>query len=70
MPPNRAYRCQYLVQWLKVKLVWDLELTPPEKESVQSLVKSENCSLQDFVFAKSDLEQQRTFITDNMDLCH
>ncbi|MNL04980.1 hypothetical protein D3C87_1255600 [compost metagenome] len=70
MPPNRAYRCQYLVQWLKVKLIWDLELTPPEKESVQSLVKSENCSLQDFVFAKSDLEQQRTFITDNMDLCH
>ncbi|MNT81374.1 hypothetical protein D3C72_2209670 [compost metagenome] len=69
MPPNRAYRCQYLVQWLKVKLIWHLDLTPPEKEQVQALIKSENCAVKDFVFTSTDLEQQREVISENMDLC-
>jgi hypothetical protein len=70
MPKNRAYRCQYLAQWLKVKLIWDLGLTPPEKDSVMSFVKAENCALQDFTFTAQDLENQRSFIANNMNLCH
>jgi|GEM_PF-1158212 len=70
MPPNKAYRCQYLAQWLKVKMIWGLELTPPEKDSIESLVKSENCNVRDFVYAQSDLLQQRANIQANMNLCH
>ena len=70
MPPNRAYRCQYLQQWLKVKLIWGLELTPPEKERIEELVKSENCNVRDFVFAANELQAQRQYVQDNMTLCH
>jgi hypothetical protein len=69
MPPNQAYRCQYLQQWLKVKLIWDLGLTPPEKAAVESLVQQNNCDLSKFKFSVADLQSQRAFMADNANLC-
>ncbi|UOF01575.1 HNH endonuclease family protein [Bdellovibrio reynosensis] len=69
MPPNRAYACQYLAQWLKVKLIWTLGLTPPEKDKVIELARQNNCKSTDFEFSAQELSQQRRFMADNMDLC-
>ncbi len=69
MPPNKAYVCQYLEQWLKVKLIWELGLTPPEKDAVVSLISQNHCDLSKFNYAAKDLQQQRTFMADNAGLC-
>lgn len=69
MPPNRAYRCQYLQQWLKVKAIWDLGITPPEKVAVEALIRENNCHLSMFQYAVSDLRVQRQFMADNANLC-
>ncbi|WP_413575090.1 HNH endonuclease family protein [Bdellovibrio sp. HCB290] len=70
MPPNRAYACQYLQQWLKVKLIWDLGLTPPEKQVVENLIQQNNCQLSQFRYSVAELQQQKRFISDNAGLCH
>lgn len=70
MPPNRAYQCQYLAQWLKIKMIWELGLTPPEKEAIQVLAQENHCTVIDLSYTQNDLTQQRRFIKDNMNLCH
>lgn len=69
MPPNRAYACQYLAQWLKVKLIWSLGLTPPEKDKVMELAQQNNCKTSDLTYSARDLNDQRRFMADNMNLC-
>lgn len=69
MPPNQAYRCQYLSQWLKVKMIWALQLSSIETRRITELVKENNCDLANFTFAESDLIEQRRFIADNANLC-
>lgn len=69
MPPNEAYRCQYLQQWLKVKLIWNLGLTPPEKSAVESLIQQNHCDLSRFTYTVKDLEDQRRFMADHANLC-
>lgn len=70
MPPNSAYQCQYLAQWLKVKLIWALTLTSEEKDKVIELARLNHCRAEELSFSDSELLQQRTFIADNMNLCH
>ncbi|QDK38394.1 HNH endonuclease family protein [Bdellovibrio sp. NC01] len=69
MPPNKEYACQYLQQWLKVKMIWELGLTPPEKDAVVKLIEQNRCDLKGFVYSAQDLKAQRTFMADNMNLC-
>jgi hypothetical protein len=69
MPPNESYRCQYLNQWLKVKMIWALNLSSQETSRIAELVKENHCDLASFQFSESDLVAQRRFIADNMNLC-
>jgi hypothetical protein len=69
MPPNKKYSCQYLAQWLKVKLIWSLDLSLPEKAAVQNLIQSNQCAINDFVFSEGELLAQRQFMADNISLC-
>lgn len=69
MPPNPAFQCAYLAHWLKVKVIWSLGLTPPEKMAIEDLAKSNHCTLADLHYAQLDLQKQRRFIADNKDLC-
>lgn len=69
MPSDTSYHCQYLAQWLKVKLIWSLGLTPPEKETVIALIRENQCELSQMTFAENEMIEQRRFMADNMDLC-
>lgn len=70
MPPNPSYQCQYLAQWLKIKLIWSLAVTSSEKEKILNLIQSNHCPADEMTYSAADLEQQRRFIADNMGLCH
>lgn len=69
MPPNRAYQCQYLAQWLKVKMIWSLGLTPPEKAAIETFVQDNHCTANDLIYSQGDLQKQRRYIVNNMNLC-
>lgn len=69
MPPNKGFQCQYLAYWLKIKVIWSLGLTPPEKKAIEDLAKVNHCDTMDFKFTQNELQKQRRFIADNKDLC-
>ncbi|MNK93284.1 hypothetical protein D3C87_1134360 [compost metagenome] len=69
MPPNAAYRCQYLNQWLKVKMIWAMNLSSEEANRIADLVKENYCDLASFRYSESELLEQRQIIADNANLC-
>lgn len=69
IPPNEGFTCQYLQTWLKIKYIWQLRLTPKELERIQTVIHDEKCDARDFVVQKSEMDQQRKFINDNINLC-
>lgn len=38
MPPNQAYRCNYVNTWVRVKEEWELEMTEAESRAVESVL--------------------------------
>lgn len=69
LPSNQNYRCQYIKDWLAVKLIWKLTMTPSEVDGIQAVAKTYNCDPRLFQFAKQDLEAQRENILANIDFC-
>lgn len=69
LPPNKNYVCMYLVNWLKIKRIWNLKLTPKEKDKIESTVKSQNCDLNDFVMTAEDYEAEVDYKTKNKNIC-
>lgn len=69
IPPNEAYTCQYIKQWLHVKLIWSLRLTPKEVVAINQITSDYHCDPQSFEVSRADLEEQREFMAANADLC-
>lgn len=69
MPPNTGYACEYLANWLKIKLIWNLALTPSEASAIGRLAKQNHCDNVTLSMATQELSQQRQSILDNMELC-
>lgn len=69
MPPNRAYQCQYLQQWLKVKLIWNLALSESEKDSILKLVQENHCDSAGLQINSRELAKFRQAIVDNLEMC-
>ena len=49
-PDDRAYWCQYALDWIEVKREWELTATPDEAEALREMVES--CEMQVFIQAK------------------
>lgn len=69
IPPRTSYICQYLANWLKIKAIWNLRLTPTEAESIHKEVEDQACLLEDFQMTRAELQGQLNFIENNLDLC-
>lgn len=69
MPPNKAFACEYLANWLKIKLIWNLAMTPTESNAITALVEENHCKEAQLTFSAQELRQQRQSILDHMDLC-
>lgn len=69
VPPNRHYVCVYLKQWLQVKAIWNLRITPKEASAIQARVLDNDCDKTDFVITSDTLKDQRRYMSDNADLC-
>ncbi|MFZ4404209.1 MAG: HNH endonuclease family protein [Pseudobdellovibrionaceae bacterium] len=69
LPKVSVYQCEYIENWLKIKLIWQLKLSESEALAIQNLAQKLSCPKEDFYFTDSDLQQQRQFIQQNMGLC-
>ena len=69
MPPNLSYQCRYLENWLKIKLIWKLTMTPAEVSAIRDVVQKFHCDTDEFELSEKELRQQRTSIRANMGLC-
>lgn len=69
LPPELSYRCQYVKDWLTIKLIWNLTMTADEVQAIYDVVTHYNCSASDFQISQTELEQQRQFIYQNLDFC-
>jgi hypothetical protein len=69
MPPNPAFRCEYLKTWLKIKATWNLVINKDEAEAIQKLVIENHCKLNQFVISYKEISTLRKFIKDNINYC-
>lgn len=69
MPPNKNYTCQYLKQWLLVKTIWGLKITPNEGTAIQNAIEQGRCDRENFLTSQSFITEQKNYIKDNANLC-
>ena len=69
LPPNQAYRCEYVRNWLLIKLIWRLRISENEIKTVQKVISYYRCPTHEYVFMLKELVQQRKTIQDNLGLC-
>ncbi|MBO9665710.1 MAG: HNH endonuclease [Bdellovibrio sp.] len=69
LPPNEGFRCQYIRNWLAVKMIWRLALNPDEAQAIKTAVTQYGCNPADFRFTKADMDAQRQYIVQNINFC-
>ncbi|WII70861.1 HNH endonuclease family protein [Bdellovibrio sp. 22V] len=69
LPTELSYRCQYVKDWLTVKLIWGLTMNPDEAQAIHEVVTNYGCKVSNFRISKTELESQRQYINDNLEFC-
>jgi len=69
IPPNEAYRCEYLENWLKIKLIWKLKMVKEEVEAIRQAIKDSGCDPRRFAMSAVELQHQRDLIYENRFSC-
>jgi len=69
LPPNTTYRCEYLRNWLIVKLIWRLELTAGESEGIKKALIQYKCPLNGYSIDIADFQKQRNLIQASAQQC-
>ncbi|MCC2680377.1 MAG: hypothetical protein K0R29_2953 [Pseudobdellovibrio sp.] len=69
VPPNKAYTCEFLKNWLSIKTIWALRITPKEGDAIQKIAAENNCEKSKMQMSQDYLESQKRYIEENMDLC-
>lgn len=69
LPPNDRYRCQYVAQWLKIKLAWQLKLNPYEVATAQAMIRNKECNEADFVMTARELDQVKLKVEETRAYC-
>ncbi|MES3038288.1 MAG: HNH endonuclease family protein [Bdellovibrionota bacterium] len=69
MPPNANYRCEFLHNWLAIKLIWNLAMTEAEVQGIKREMTNNNCAQQDFVLDKDFVAEQSKYIQANLGFC-
>lgn len=69
MPPNKKIWCAYVANWLKIKLTWNLAMTPPEAEAIYKVVQMQKCSPRLFYVDEQEILNERNTIRENYKYC-
>ncbi len=69
IPPNQTYRCEYLENWLKIKLIWKLKMARGEVDAIRQAIQDSGCDASKFRMSNLELKRQRQLIYENSDNC-
>jgi hypothetical protein len=69
LPSNQKHICQYLENWLKIKLIWALEMSPAEGKAIQENIQQYGCDPKRFQMTDSELSKERTATIDLQIIC-
>lgn len=69
IPPNPEYTCTYIKNWLSIKFLWGLRMTPSEAEAVATAIKNNNCDPRKFRISDYEILRQSKFYQSTIDLC-
>ncbi len=59
LPPYRPYYCEYVRNWMKIKLTWQLELTQDEADGIRRALKAARCNPDEQVMTVKELRKMR-----------
>lgn len=62
LPPNAAFVCEYLRDWLSVKLIWGLIMNPDETQAIKTAFERNHCDAESFRLTSAQLAEQRRAI--------
>lgn len=69
IPPNQNYRCEYLENWLKIKLIWKLKMARGEVDAIRQAIHDSGCDGRKFKMSSLELKRQRQMIYENRYNC-
>lgn len=69
IPPNTGFVCEYLERWLKVKLIWNLNMKSSEAEAIRNEFQRYNCDLRAMKMSRKELAAQRSEILSKIPIC-
>lgn len=69
VPAKEDYRCTYIKNWLKVKLVWKLAMLPPEAEAIEKIMTENHCSKAALKISAAELQKTRADIEAGSSFC-
>lgn len=69
LPSELSYRCQYIKDWLAIKLIWKLNMTEDEAQAIHEVMVNYNCNPADFQVTQKELQEQRQYINENLEYC-
>lgn len=69
LPPNIGYRCEFIANVLRIKLIWRLWISEPEAQAIAATVRALNCDPRQFQFPTAELERQRQLIAAGRNEC-
>lgn len=69
LPPNQKFTCQYIKDWLEIKYIWSLRLTPTESQSILQITEQEHCQKKDFSIQQSEIIEQKKYMKDHENIC-
>ncbi|MES2800987.1 MAG: HNH endonuclease family protein [Bdellovibrionota bacterium] len=69
IPPTKAYLCEYLRNWLQIKYIWNLKMTPREVTAIESEIKANHCSVDDLTVSATEIKEQHQYMEANKNLC-
>lgn len=59
MPPDPRFQCRYVGLWLRVKAIWELDLSQREAQAIEQLTHDLGCARRDLSMSAADLREQR-----------
>jgi hypothetical protein len=69
LPPNQKFTCQYLKDWLEIKYLWSLRLTPKETLKINQIITQEHCDSNTFQVPRSDIAEQIKIMKQTENIC-
>jgi len=66
MPPNDAFQCQYVANWMKVKAIWQLIATEDEVQAIEKVIQTHHCSDSKFAMTEDEIQAERDAIENSI----